>query len=70
MKLKVIKLFIDRNDHQTVYPEGTILEVQDAERARSLVFHKLAKEYRGSKKAAATLGGEPESGVPGENPGK
>lgn len=55
MKVKVIKTFRDKHDHKTEYGKGTILEVQDGERARSLIDRGLAKEFKGNQKAAVTL---------------
>ncbi len=55
MKVKVIEQFRDKHDHETMYKEGTILEVQDENRAKSLIDRKLAKEFKGNQKAAMTL---------------
>ena len=55
MKVKVLEKFRDKHDHVTVYEKGTILEVQDEERATSLIDRKLAKEFKGYQKAALTL---------------
>ncbi len=55
MKVKVIEQFRDKHDHETMYKEGTILEVQDENRAKSLIDRKLAKEFKGNQKAALTL---------------
>lgn len=55
MKVKVIEKFRDKHDHVTVYESGTILEVQDEERAKSLIDRKLAKEFKGNQKAALIL---------------
>lgn len=55
MKVKVLEKFRDKHDHVTVYEKGTILEVQDEERAQSLIDRKLAKEFKGNQKAALTL---------------
>lgn len=55
MKVKVIKTFRDKHDHVTMYEKGTILEVQDEERAQSLIDRNLAKEFKGNQKAALTL---------------
>lgn len=71
MKVRVVKAFRDKHDHVTMYGKGTILEVQDEERAKSLIDRNLAKEFRGNQKAAATLS-EPNSGdsaEPGESEG-
>ena len=69
MKVKVLEKFRDKHDHVTVYEKGTILEVQDEERAQSLIDRNLAKEFKGNQKAALTLT-EPEpapegTGAPG-----
>lgn len=55
MKVKVLKIFRDKHDHVTMYQEGTILEVQDEKRAKSLVDRGLAKEFKGNQKAAMIL---------------
>lgn len=55
MKVKVLEKFRDKHDHVTVYEKGTILEVQDEERAQSLIDRNLAKEFKGNQKAALTL---------------
>ena len=55
MKVKVIEPFRDKHDHETMYKEGTILEVQDENRAKTLIDRKLAKEFKGNQKAALTL---------------
>ncbi len=55
MKVKVIENFRDKHDHVTIYESGTILEVQDEERAKSLIDRKLAKEFKGNQKAAFVL---------------
>lgn len=55
MKVKVLEAFRDKNDHVTMYEKGTILEVQDADRAKSLIDRGLAKEFKGNQKAALTL---------------
>lgn len=55
MKVKVIEKFRDKHDHVTIYESGTILEVQDEERAKSLIDRKLAKEFKGNQKAAFVL---------------
>ncbi len=71
MKVKVIDVFRDKHDHETIYEKGTILEVQDEERAKSLIERGLAKEFRGNQKAVLTLeepnpeGQEP-AGAPGD----
>lgn len=55
MKVKVIDTFRDKHDHVTMYEKGTILEVQDEKRAKSLIDRNLAKEFKGNQKAAFTL---------------
>ena len=55
MKVKVLEKFRDKHDHVTVYEKGTILEVQDEERAQSLIDRNLAKEFKGNQKAVLTL---------------
>lgn len=55
MKVKVIDTFRDKYDHVTIYEKGTILEVQDENRAKSLIDRQLAKEFKGNQKAAVTL---------------
>lgn len=55
MKVKVLEKFRDKHDHVTVYEKGTILEVQDVERAQSLIDRNLAKEFKGNQKAVLTL---------------
>lgn len=55
MKVKVIKKFRDKIDHVTEYAKGTILEVQDEERAKSLIDRGLTKEFKGNQKAAVIL---------------
>lgn len=69
MKLTVKKTFRDKTDHVTVYEPGTILEVNDKERAADLVKRGLCAVYKG-KAAGVTLDAvEPAApGVP-ENPG-
>lgn len=54
-KVKVLETFRDKHDHVTLYEKGTILEVQDEERAQSLIDRNLAKEFKGNQKAAVTL---------------
>ncbi len=58
MKLIVKNTFRDKTDHVTVYEPGTILEVQDKERAVDLVKRGLCAEYKGKKAATVTLGDE------------
>ena len=64
MKLIVKNTFRDKTDHVTVYEPGTILEVNDKERAADLVKRGLCAEYKGKKAATVTLGEEtPEAPV-------
>ena len=56
MKLTVKKIFRDKVDHVTVYAEGTILEVNDKERAKDLVERGLCAKYEGKADAVFTLG--------------
>lgn len=65
MKLTVKKTFRDKTDHVTVYEPGTILEVNDKERAADLVKRGLCAVYKG-KAAGVTLDAAA-PGVP-ENP--
>lgn len=58
MKLIVKKTFRDKTDHVTVYEPGTILEVNDKERAADLVKRGLCAEYKGKKAATVILGEE------------
>lgn len=58
MKLKVISAFRDHNDHVTVYDPKTILEVNDKERAKSLIERGLCKEFNGKTEPAYILGEE------------
>lgn len=65
MKLIVKKTFRDKTDHVTVYEPGTILEVNDKERAADLVKRGLCAEYKGKKAATVILGEEnPAEDVP------
>lgn len=61
MKLKVISVFRDRDDHVTVYDPDTILEVKDQERAQSLIDRGLCKAFK-SKTAPAYILGKEEDG--------
>ena len=69
MKLKVISVFRDKDDHVTVYDPDTILEVKDEERARSLIDRGLCKEFKGKRAPAYSLGTEEdgEAGQTGES---
>lgn len=58
MKLKVISAFRDHDDHVTVYDPETILEVNDKERAKSLIERGLCKEFNGKTEPAYILGEE------------
>ena len=55
MKVKVLKKFTDKHDHVTIYTPGLVLEVQDENRAKSLIDRKLAKEFKGNQKVNAVL---------------
>lgn len=55
MKVKVLKLFRDKNDHVTLYEPGMILEVKDEARANDLIERGLVKKFGGNQKAAAVL---------------
>ena len=64
MKLIVKNAFRDKTDHVTVYEPGTILDMNDKERAADLVERGLCAEYKGKKAAAFTLGEEsPAEGI-------
>lgn len=67
MKLKVTSAFRDRDDHVTVYDPDTILEVNDKDRAQSLIDRGLCKEFKGKTVPAYILGKEEEGGKD-ENP--
>ena len=56
MKLIVKNVFRDKEDHVTVYEPGTILEVNNSERASDLVKRGLCEKYEGKDVAAFTLG--------------
>lgn len=56
MKLIVKNVFRDKEDHVTVYEPGTILEVNNSERASDLVKRGLCEEYEGKDVASFTLG--------------
>ena len=55
MKLIVKSVFRDKNDGVTLYRPDSILEVNDKERAASLIERGLCAEYKGKKKADAVL---------------
>lgn len=55
MKLIVKSIFCDKNDGITLYHPDTILEVNDNERAASLIERGLCAEYKGKKKAETVL---------------
>ena len=67
MKVTVIETFRDKHDHVTMYEKGVILEVQDEDRAKSLIDRGLAKEFKGNKKAAFVLA-EPQAPEPAVAP--
>ena len=71
MKLKVISVFRDKDDHVTVYDPDSILEVKDEERARSLIERGLCKEFKGKAAAGYILGKEEdgEAGKSGQSDG-
>lgn len=56
MKLIVKNVFRDKEDHVTVYEPGTILEVNNSERASDLIKRGLCEKYAGQDVAAFTLG--------------
>jgi len=56
MKLKVINAFCDKIDHVTVYEPGTILEVNNVERAQDLITRELCKEFKGKIAPTFVLG--------------
>lgn len=68
MRLIVKQTFRDKVDHVTLYKDGTILEVKDAERAADLVERGLCAEYKGRKSATVTLGDEAPAGETPETP--
>ena len=69
MKLKVISVFRDKDDHVTVYDPDSILEVKDKDRAQSLIERGLCKEFKGKAAAGYILGKEEdgEAGQTGES---
>lgn len=69
MKLKVISVFRDKDDHVTVYDPDTILEVKDKDRAQSLIDRGLCKEFKGKTASAYILGTEEDGGQPDESEG-
>lgn len=69
MKLKVISVFRDRDDHVTVYDPDTILEVKDQERAQSLIDRGLCKEFKGKTAPAYILGKKEDGGQSDEDNG-
>lgn len=68
MKLKVISLFRDKDDHTTLYEPETILEVKDEARAQSLIDRGLCKEFKG-KTAPMYILGDEEGSQPNEDNG-
>lgn len=44
MKLKVIKAFLDKTDHKTLYEAGKRIEINDKQRAREIIARGLAVE--------------------------
>ena len=69
MKLKVISLFRDKDDHTTLYEPETILEVKDEARAQSLIDRGLCKEFKGKTAPAYILGKEEDGSQPNEDNG-
>ena len=69
MKLKVISLFRDKDDHTTLYEPETILEVKDEARAQSLIDRSLCKEFKGKTAPAYILGKEEDGSQPNEDNG-
>lgn len=70
MKLKVMNLFRDKDDHTTLYEPGTILEVKDETRAQSLIDRGLCKEFKGKTAPMYILGDEEDGQPDGDNGGK
>ena len=70
MKLKVMSLFCDKDDHTTLYEPETILEVKDEARAQSLIDRGLCKEFKGKTAPMYTLGDEEGGQSDGDNGGK
>ena len=60
MKLIVKQTFRDKEDHVTVYHPGTILEMEDKERASDLVNRKLCAVYKSKTKSATDEGSQTE----------
>jgi len=69
MKLKVMSLFRDKDDHTTLYEPETILEVKDEARAQSLIDRSLCKEFKGKTAPAYILGKEEDGSQPNEDNG-
>ena len=67
MKLKVMSLFRDKDDHTTLYDPETILEVKDEARAQSLIDRSLCKEFKGKTAPMYILGDEEEGQPDGDN---
>ena len=66
MKLKVINAFCDKIDHVTIYESGTILEVNDVERAQDLITRELCKEFKGKTAPTFVLGDQESESEAGE----
>ena len=49
MKLIVKSIFIDKNDHTTMYQVGTVLDLNDEERCADLIKRGLCEEVKASK---------------------
>ena len=67
MKLKVISVFRDKDDHTTLYEPETILEVKDEARAQSLIDRGLCKEFKGKTAPMYILGDEEDGQPDGDN---
>ena len=51
MKLIVKSIFIDKNDHTTMYQVGTVLDLNDEERCADLIKRGLCEEVKASKES-------------------
>ena len=70
MKLKVMSLFRDKDDHTTLYEPETILEVKDEARAQSLIDRGFCKEFKGKTAPMYILGDEEDGQPDWDNGGK
>ena len=52
MKIKVITPFIDKYDNSIRYEPGTVIDIDDKERAADLIARGLGKKVRTSSKPA------------------